>query len=177
MIRKHFLTPARNPDGDCEPLLREARPGDLAALVELDRRCFGRRAWSARAWWEVVLDPVFAVFVLARGDALVGAAVLLGWPPEASLASIAIAPGHRDQGLGTRMLHEAIARARRGGARFLSLEVDLANRDARRLYRREGFGVVRRFREDRRQRVEMALRLGAIHRRARPCRGRSRSSP
>ena len=157
--------------------MRQARPEDLAALVELDRRCFGRRAWSAKGWWEVVLDPVFVTVVLSQGNALLAAMVLLGWPPEASLASIAVAPGHRNRGLGTRLLHEAIARARRNGARFLTLEVDLANRDARRLYRREGFALVRRFREDGRQRVEMALRLGTGHRPARPRRGRLAVSP
>lgn len=174
MTRKDLLTSARNPDGDRELRLREALADDLPALVDLDRQCFGRRAWSPREWREVVLDPAFAVIVLARGDALLAAAVLLGWPPQASLASIAVAPGHRNRGLGTRMLHEAIARARRAGAHFLSLEVDLLNRDARRLYRREGFGVVRRFREDGRQRVEMALRLGGARRAAPSRRSRSR---
>jgi ribosomal-protein-alanine N-acetyltransferase len=130
------------------------------ALLELDRLCFGRRAWRPDAWAEVVTDPEWTTMVIRTFDAPVAAAVLLLWPPGAHLASIGVHPDHRGRGLGTSLLAEAIRRARRCGARHLTLEVDLANESARRLYRREGFGVLRRFREDGRWRVAMRRRLG-----------------
>ena len=67
--------------------------------------------------------------------------------------------GEGYRGIGTWLLHDVLQRARAAGARFLALEVDLVNRGARALYRREGFGVVRRFREDGRWRIEMHRRV------------------
>lgn len=132
---------------------------DLPALVALDQTCFGDRAWSWAAWREVVVWPGWTCLVLRRGKALAGAMVLLLWPPVAQLSSIAVAPGFRGHGLGSRMLEEAIFRARRAQCRWLALEVDRES-PAVRLYRRFGFGVVRRFTEDGIPRLEMVRRLG-----------------
>ena len=82
-----------------------------------------------------------------------------GGRPGADRGRSGIAGGCRRRGLGTLLLRDALRRARGAGARFLALEVDVVNRDARRLYRREGFAVVRRFREDGRRRVEMLRRI------------------
>jgi ribosomal protein S18 acetylase RimI-like enzyme len=139
--------------------LRTAHIGDLAALVRLDRLCFGKRAWSARGWWEVLGEPGWTTMVLENKDGAVGAMVLLLGRPVASLASLAIVPAQRGRGLGQGMLRHAVTMAREARAQFLTLEVDLANHPARRLYRRERFGVARRFREDGRWRVEMHRRL------------------
>ena len=136
-----------------------AHPADLAALVELDRACFGRRAWPPAAWTEAVTDPGWTTLVVREGADPVAAAVLLPFLPVAHLASIGVHPGRRHRGIGTWLLHDVLQRARAAGARFLALEVDLVNRGARALYRREGFGVVRRFREDGRWRIEMHRRV------------------
>jgi len=140
--------------------IEPARSEDLGALVELDRICFGRRAWPPMAWAETVTEPTWTTLVVRAGGLPIAAAVLLPFAPVAHLASIGVHPAQRDRGIGTALLREACHRARQAGARFLALEVDLANRAARRLYRREGFGLVRRFREDGRWRVEMQRRLG-----------------
>lgn len=139
--------------------IEAARPTDLAALIELDRVCFSRRAWSPAAWAEVVVDPEWTTLVIRRAGVPVAAAVLALWPPGAHVASLGVHPDHRRAGLGTALLRDAMVRARGSGAHFLSLEVDRANDSARRLYRREGFGLVRRFREDGRWRVAMRRRL------------------
>jgi ribosomal-protein-alanine N-acetyltransferase len=154
------LTSGRAAAGSTAGGIEAARVTDLAALVELDRACFGRRAWPPPAWVEVVTDPEWTTLVVRTGGAPVAAMVLLLARPGAHLASIGVDPRRRNCGLGTAMLHDAIRRARGAGARFVTLEVDRANAAARRLYRREGFGLVRRFREDGRWRVELHRRLG-----------------
>ena len=145
--------------GAGEPRVEAARPAELATLVALDRACFGRRAWPPAAWAEAVTDPGWTTLVVREGGEPIAAAVLLELLPVAHLASVGVHPGCRRRGLGTLLLRDALRRARGAGARFLALEVDVVNRDARRLYRREGFAVVRRFREDGRRRVEMLRRI------------------
>lgn len=139
--------------------LVSATPADVPALYSLDRVCFGARAWSWQAWWEVASWPGWTCLVQRQGGKLVAAMVLLLWPPVAQLSSIAVHPAYRRRGLGSHMLAEAIARARRAGCRWMALEVD-RDSPAVRLYRRFRFGVVRRFTEDGIPRLEMVRRLG-----------------
>jgi len=153
------LTPGRTAVDPAAAEIEPARATDLSVLVELDRVCFGRLAWPPAAWVEAVTDPEWTTLVIRRAGTPVAAVVLLLWPPSAHVASIGVHPDHRDRGLGRSLLRDATWRARDCGARLLALEVDLANVAARRLYWREGFGLVRRFREDGRWRVEMHRRL------------------
>lgn len=145
--------------GDQETFtLDMARGQDVEKLHQLDLLCFGARAWSREAWWEVTTWPGWTCLVVRRGQALVGAAVLLLWPPVAQVSSLAVHPRYQRRGLGTLLLQQAVARARRAGCTWVALEVDREN-PAVRLYRRLGFGVCRRFREDGLERLEMVRRL------------------
>lgn len=145
--------------------LERARRADAAQLRALDVTCFGENAWSPQSWRGVVADHAVTVLAARSGAELVGAMVLLPWAPVASLASLAVAPSWRHRGLGRGLLLEALQRSRAAGLRWLSLEVDADNSAAIRLYRREGFGVLRRFMEAERRRLEMLHRLGECHER------------
>ncbi len=135
-----------------------ARPSDLEDLYQLVVACFGQRAWSWKAWREVVCWPGWTCLVLRLGASVRAAMVLLLWPPVAQLSSVAVHPSYQRRGLGRWLVREAIVRARRAGCRWLALEVD-RDSPAVRLYRRLGFGLVRRLREDGLMRLEMARRL------------------
>ncbi len=160
MACQAIRTPAGKIDSVATPARRHARATDLAALFELDRTCFGRRAWSLSAWREVVTFPEWTVIVVEEDAAVVAASVLLLAAPVSWLASLAVHPDRRLRGLGRALLRDALVRARAASARWLSLEVDRSHRAAVGLYRREGFGVLRRFREEGRWRQEMVRRLG-----------------
>lgn len=138
--------------------LEPATPRDVGELVALDRLCFGSRAWSRAAWWEVTCGPEWTCLVLRGQEKVVGAMVLLLWPPVAVLSSVAVHPRCRRRGLGSWLLKGAILRARGARCRWLALEVDKAS-SAVRLYHRLGFGVLRRFQEDGLERLEMVRRL------------------
>ncbi|MBZ5588537.1 MAG: GNAT family N-acetyltransferase [Acidobacteriia bacterium] len=153
-------TLAEKADTHRSAVRRLARPSDLAALFELDRVCFGRRAWSLRAWCEVVTAPDWTTVVVERKDAVVAVSVLLPAAPVSWLASLAVHPAWRRKGLARSLVRNALERARIASAHWLSLEVDRTHGAAVTLYRREGFGVLRRFREDGRWRQEMVRRLG-----------------
>ncbi len=160
MACQKTFTPDDALDSGHPAAARFARPADLPALVELDRVCFAARAWSRAAWREVVTEPEWTVVVIARGNLVVAASVLLPAAPVTHLASLAVHPRWRRRGVGRELLGDAIARARAASARWLALEVDRDNTGAISLYRRDGFAVARRFLEDGRWRQEMVRRLG-----------------
>ncbi len=160
MVCMKLLSPAEEPVTLPEVVRRQARAGDIEALVELDRVCFGRRAWSVRAWWEVVTFPEWITLVLAGRGQVIATSVLLPAAPVSWLASLAVHPAWRRKGLARLLLQDALARSRDASAKWLSLEVDRVNRFAVQLYRKEGFGLLRRFREEGRWRQEMVHRLG-----------------
>jgi [ribosomal protein S18]-alanine N-acetyltransferase len=139
---------------------RCAGPSDLPALFELDRVCFRRRAWSLRAWGEVVTVPNWTTTVVEVDGILAAASVLLSAAPVSCLASLAVDPAWRRRGLARHLVRDALDRTRAASASWLSLEVDCSHAAAVTLYRQEGFGVLRRFREDGRWRQEMVRRLG-----------------
>ena len=139
---------------------------DLAALVALDRACFGARAWPHSQWRELLTSPGWRIVLVRQSEHLVAASVLLPGSPHAHLASLAVVPEWRRRGVARLLLADAVSRARAAGARWLLLEVDADNRDALRLYRTDGFVVTRRFREHGRARLEMVRRLGARRGRA-----------
>lgn len=154
------LSPVNEPVTSPVVVCRQAVKEDIEALIELDRVCFGRQAWPVRAWWEVITLPEWTTLVLTEDGWVIAASVLLPAAPVSWLASLAVRPGSRRRGLGRALLRKALLAARTASARWLSLEVDRANRVAVGLYRREGFGTVRRFREDGRSRLEMVHRVG-----------------
>lgn len=81
----------------------------------------------------------YACRVLRLGPALLGYFVLMVAAGEAHLLNLSIAPAHQRTGHGTRLLGEAMALARKLGARSLFLEVRPSNRAAQSLYTRIGF--------------------------------------
>ena len=151
------LTPVGPADG-----LRvvPADASDLAALIALDRTCFGERAWAPSHWSELLTTAGVRVTLVRGADGPIAASVLLPDAPCAHLASLAVLPAWRRRGLARFLLGEAIVRSGAAGARWLLLEVDADNADALRLYRRAGLLVARRFREDGRERLEMVRRIG-----------------
>jgi hypothetical protein len=60
-----------------------------------------------------------------------------------AIQNLGIAPGHRGQGLGTALLHQALCGFRRAGMRRVYLEVTAQNTGAIRLYQRLGFRRVK----------------------------------
>jgi GNAT superfamily N-acetyltransferase len=90
--------------------------------------------------------PAKLVLLAVADEVYAGAAVCF-WlystftaRPVLNIHDLVVLPGYRSRGIGTALLAEAESRARAEGASRLTLEVHDANRDARRLYARVGFG-------------------------------------
>ncbi len=89
------------------------------------------------------LDPE-ASMIYAIGDRVVGVLMVArrGW--NARIAAMGITKAHRGQGIGKRIMQEAIGDAKERGDRRLCLEVFEQNPNAVKLYASVGFRVARR---------------------------------
>lgn len=98
------------------------RDGDAGVVLEQDGRPLGA------AWFRLVES----------------AGLIYGWEaPDVPVLGIALEPGHRDRGLGRRLMVELMQVARDLGHSRISLGVETDNRRAKHLYESLGFADVR----------------------------------
>lgn len=136
-----------------------ATPADLDAVVALLVPQFSEHGVALplerlrAAVRELLTVPSRGAVLLARRGAIaVGVAVLattwtlehgglVGWLDE-----LYVVPEERGQGIGAKLLDEAVALARRGGWLALELEVERGHERAANLYERAGFRPLTRSR-------------------------------
>ena len=136
--------------------IRRAEPGDAAALVELAEAVGGeegrwilatdrwRSVTEERRYLKTVLrHPDATVIVALDREQVVGRLSLSRDPHPASHhvadLGLMVAESHRRQGIGKRLLEEAVTWARSVGIRKLELHVFPWNESALRLYESFGF--------------------------------------
>ena len=127
--------------------LRDARPGDLPALLGLEAQFPGDRTSDA-LFRALIASPRATVRVAELDGRVVGYHVVRRrwFRRTAWLYSIAVDAGARRRGIGRRLLADAEAGARRAGARGMTLEVRADNAAAAALYARAGYRPVKRLR-------------------------------
>ncbi len=113
---------------------------DLSAVVELERLSF-TLPWSENAFRYELENPVSRAWVVEKDGQVVASLVLWLVLDEAHIATIAVHPDHRRQGIGRILLLHALRMAWDEGARQAFLEVRLSNLAAQELYRQLGFEV------------------------------------
>ena len=119
--------------------VRSGGKGDAAAISRLLERTM-RDAWSAEMVAETLVHEGLAfVSESASAGEVEGAVLVRGSSCEAEILQLAVDPSRRRQGLGIRLLREALAAITRAGAHVAWLEVRTSNLEARRLYQRAGF--------------------------------------
>jgi ribosomal-protein-alanine N-acetyltransferase len=118
------------------------RTGDLPWVLALEVRSF-LVPWSEKSFLDE-LTSSFAVALAAReaSGEPVGFALGRLLFDEGHLLKIAVQPGLRRQGLGSRLLAAFEQALRDGGATMAVLEVRVGNTAARRMYERAGWTVV-----------------------------------
>jgi ribosomal-protein-alanine N-acetyltransferase len=125
-------------------LIRTAQQGDLDDVATIERSVFND-PWSRRSFVDLV-DAKNVVFLVAEADArtVVGYAIVLIAGVESELANLAVSRLMQRQGLGRRLLNEALDHARERGAREMFLEVRESNEGGIALYAGAGFESVGR---------------------------------
>ncbi len=127
---------------------RAAAPDDFPFLYNLHKQAmrdpveetFGPwdEAWQAAYFQQHFNPAVLRIIQLDGKD--VGVLYVQERAEELFLASLEIMPAYQRRGIGTVILRELIAEAKRQG-KPVALQVLKANRAARSLYQRMGFGV------------------------------------
>ncbi|HKW66087.1 MAG TPA: ribosomal protein S18-alanine N-acetyltransferase [Terriglobales bacterium] len=122
------------------PTIRLATPGDIDALLAVEREAHSAAHWS-RAQYEAIFQSgaLPRLCLLAENGPLQAFLVAQTAAPEWELENIVVAPPARRQGLGTLLVRSLLERARQQHALTVLLEVRASNAAARALYRACGF--------------------------------------
>lgn len=123
--------------------IRPARERDIEDVAAIERSVFND-PWNRRSFVDLVHEPRVVFLVAADGDAVVGYAIVLVAGVESELANLAVTRLMQKQGLGRRLLGEAVRVARERGCREMFLEVRASNAAAVTLYAAAGFQAVGR---------------------------------
>ncbi|MFW6193847.1 MAG: ribosomal protein S18-alanine N-acetyltransferase, partial [Gemmatimonadota bacterium] len=129
--------------GDGGVRLRTARPADLPPMGRIERASFSL-PWSETAFRSVMRRDDARLIVADRGGEVAGYAAVWFAADEAELGDIAVDPDRRREGIGSRLVREVVAEARRRGVQQIFLQVRESNRGALRLYESAGFRRVGR---------------------------------
>ncbi len=120
--------------------IRRMTPADVAAVSQIDRMSFSL-PWPEHSFqYEVSENRVSRCWVAETDDKRI-AAMIVSWiiVDEMHIATIATHPDFRRQGIGERILRQALLDASQAGARLAFLEVREANEAAQAMYRKFGF--------------------------------------
>ncbi|HEV2296850.1 MAG TPA: GNAT family N-acetyltransferase [Tepidisphaeraceae bacterium] len=132
--------------GEAPVVVRTARPGDIAALAQLERSCFDAYQLTAGRLEYLQRSPRALVRVAESDGVVVGHAVALvrrsGGRTTGRLYSIAVDRARRGQGIGRQLLADAMAQLTSRGVTHVVLEVEGSNARAISLYERDGFAPV-----------------------------------
>lgn len=113
---------------------------DLSQVLAIERVSFPL-PWGRAAFLSELINPFSRPFVAVQGGEVVGYMVLWIQGETLHLANIAVRPDKRGQGIGTRLMEEALAVARQLGSERITLEVRVSNLPARRFYEKLGFRI------------------------------------
>ncbi len=126
--------------------IRVAHPGDLAAIMTIERTSFPTDAWSEAVMDAELASPHSHYRVVEEAGRVVGyggVRVVTG-AADADIQTIALDAAARGRGRGRELLGVLLTAAREAGARTVFLEVRADNPVAQALYRSEGFVEVGR---------------------------------
>jgi ribosomal-protein-alanine N-acetyltransferase len=125
--------------------IRKATPGDLAAILALERDAPAAAHWSAGQYERRLADG--HLLLAESGTQLRGFLCARVAADEWEIENVVVARLFLHQGIADELMRCLIARAAKAGASRLLLEVRESNNPARRLYEKHGFRLEgRRFR-------------------------------
>ncbi|WP_410766494.1 ribosomal protein S18-alanine N-acetyltransferase [Haloferax sp. DFSO60] len=126
-------------------VVRQVERADLLDVLRIERASFSQ-PWPYAAFESFVDEPAF--LVAARGNEILGYVVADVMPNHGNdighIKDLAVHPDARGEGLGRRLLQQALSAMLLAGAAVVKLEVRVSNEPALSLYREVGFEPARR---------------------------------
>jgi len=123
-------------------IVRRMTVEDVSAAHEIDVLSFAL-PWPERSIrFEVTDNPAARCWAAELDDRLVGMLVLWLILDEAHIATLAVHPDFRGQGVAKNLLIEALISAFNEGAQSALLEVRAGNQTAQKMYKAFGFEIV-----------------------------------
>ena len=122
--------------------IRPLTEADVEQVLAITAASSEAAAWGREAY-QTFLDAPGRGFcrVAEQGGTVVGFVCVRVLGEEAELLNIAVHPSARGQGIGSRLMEQALREAAQTGANRMFLEVRETNAPALRLYGRFGFAV------------------------------------
>ena len=112
---------------------------DVDTITALDHAAFGAEWWySGTTFFRAMHDPTRFI-VVERNGLPVGYGFGHAFGAQAHITRLAVHPEQQGQGIGTRLLEALIIYFRAQGAETITLNTQMDNEDALRLYRHFGF--------------------------------------
>jgi ribosomal-protein-alanine N-acetyltransferase len=122
----------------------EYEDGNIAEIIAIERDSFPT-PWSEALFRNELVSPLSRILIgrmdFGQGRCVAGYAVYWRVADEIHLHNIAVRRDLRRQGIASRLLAEAMRRARQEGARWMTLEVRQKNLAARKMYEKFGFSL------------------------------------
>ncbi|HUH96132.1 MAG TPA: ribosomal protein S18-alanine N-acetyltransferase [Anaerolineales bacterium] len=121
-------------------LIRRMTVDDVPVAAQLDRMSFSL-PWPEHAFYYEVKDNSAARCFVAETEDRKVIAMIVSWVilDELHIATLAVHPDYRRQGIGARILMKALQDGYEAGTRYALLEVRAGNAAAQNLYRKFGF--------------------------------------
>lgn len=114
------------------------RREDLPQVMEIENASY-TAPWPEASFRGLLRRPDAAIFVAENEGEIVGYAASWAVLDQGELGNIAVAPGHRGQGVAKRLMDAVIEEMRERGVHELYLEVRVTNTVAQHLYEQYGF--------------------------------------
>ena len=134
---------------DSHPSIRFATGWDLRQVLQIDRVSFSRQ-WDYDTFKSALKD-VFFVFeerkILKKLRGFLVASYSEG-TNSVMIRKVAVHPGHRNKGIGTRFIKAVLDELAKMNVREVNLHVHISNTGAIKLYERLGFKIVQIDRPD-----------------------------
>lgn len=137
--RKRTLAGEMDVMGDGGVQVRAAAPHEVGEILAVDAAAF-EPFWRVNA--AIIrqgLQPAAALLVAVQEEHVVGYLLAHTWRRAAYVSRLGVLPSWQQQGIGRRLLCEALAMLARDGVREVRLNTQQDNHQARRLYEQLGF--------------------------------------
>lgn len=122
-------------------LVREITSEDIKQLLQVERLVYaGKLPWTKSAFLSEIYSRFKHLYLCISHEArIIGFIGIRIFREDGHITNVAVIPEYQGHGIGSFLIQEIEAYARKQQCDILSLEVRIGNRDAQRLYRKMGF--------------------------------------